>query len=103
MAYFTFSNSLVLFVIVCGRDDHARTLRLWWIEKHETFSVAICGEVEEIGAELRYVELDLNWISIGQFLQLSEDLIMVLACVERHNHVENVILAQDTALAIDVH
>ena len=98
--FFTFTRCLVLLIIVSGRHHDSWTLWLGCIKKHETFSVAICGEVEEISAELGYVELDLCWVSISHFLQLTEDLIMVFAGVESHNHVENIILAQDAALAI---
>ena len=103
MADFTLGSCLVFLVIVSGWDHDSWSLWLRWVEKHEAFSVAIRSEVEEVCAQLRHVELDLRWVSISHFLQLTEDLVVVFAGVEGHNHVENVILAQDAALAIDAH
>ena len=101
--FFTFTCCLVLLIIVSGRHHDTWTLWLGCVKEHETFSVAICGEVEEVGAELGYVELDLCWVTICHFLQLTENLIVVFAGVESHNHVENIILPQDAALAIGAH
>ena len=104
MPDFTFSyRRLALLIIFSGRHYDTWALWLGWVEKHEIFSVAIRCEVEEVGAELGYVELDLSRVSISHFLQLTEDLIVVFAGVESHNHVENIILAQDAALAIAAH
>ena len=98
--FFTFTRCLVLLIIVSSRHHDTWTLWLGWVKEHETFFVAICSEVEEVSAELGYVEFDLCWVSICHFLKFTEDLIVVFAGVESHNHVENIILAQDAALAI---
>ena len=49
--------------------------------------------MEQVGAELWHVELDLGRVSVRHDLQLSENLVMLLTCVQSDNDVENVSLA----------
>ena len=64
------------------------------IEHQETLSIPIGREMEEVGAELRDVELDLNRVPVSQNLQLAEDLVVLLPSVHGQDDVENLSLAR---------
>jgi len=55
------------------------------------------SEVKQVGAELRHIKLNLTRVLVREHSQVIKDLVEVFPRVERHNDVENLCFARQSA------
>ena len=78
LAFFIFRNS--------------RSFRLRMFEKDEAFATLsdFLSEVEQVGAKLRHVELNLTGVLVSHRAQLIDNQVLILARIKRQDHIEDV-------------